>query len=153
MKFKWWTLKKGLGIRVKIIDDIDKETGIQKYRPAIVIKSYPSHVKVQLMTTEPSKHDYFTIMIDNQIQYIRPIYYRTIKFNEITDIWKDKFNKIIVINKTSKLFQKIAEMECKEIFEITLDLKKISKLKQEIQQIKKENELLRNSELKNRNHG
>lgn len=68
MKFKWWTLKRGLGIRVKMIDDIDKETGKQKYRPAIVIKSYPSHVKVQLMTTESSNHDYFKIKINNQIQ-------------------------------------------------------------------------------------
>lgn len=54
----WWKLQKGMGIRVKIIDDTDKETGKQKYRPAIVVKSYPSHVKVQLMTTEPSNHDF-----------------------------------------------------------------------------------------------
>ncbi len=64
----WKKLQKGRGIKVQIPNDIDKETGKQKYRPAIVIKSYPSHVKVQLMTTEPSGHDYFKIKIDNQIQ-------------------------------------------------------------------------------------
>ncbi|WJG71466.1 hypothetical protein [Spiroplasma ixodetis] len=73
-KKQWKQYIKGMGIRVKIPNDIDKETGKQKYRPAIIIKSYPSHVKVQLMTTEPSSHDYFKIKIDNQIQYIRPIY-------------------------------------------------------------------------------
>ena len=65
-------------IASELLNDIDKETGKQKYRPAIVIKSYPSHVKIQLMTTDPSNHDYFKIKINNQIQYIRPIYYRTI---------------------------------------------------------------------------
>lgn len=69
---QWKQYIKGMGIRVKITDDIDKETGKQKYRPAIVIKSYPSHVKVQLMTTESSNHDYYKIKINNQIQYIRP---------------------------------------------------------------------------------
>ncbi|MBP1526624.1 MAG: hypothetical protein H9Q66_01655 [Spiroplasma ixodetis] len=149
----WWKLRKGMGIRVKITDDIDKETGKQKYRPAIVIKSYPSHVKVQLMTTEPSNHDYFKIKIDNQIQYIRPIYYRTIKFNEITDIWKDKFNNIIKLSTNSKLFEKILEMECKEMFEIILDLKKYLKLQEENEHLKKQIELLKNFNLKNRNHG
>ncbi|WP_174480099.1 hypothetical protein [Spiroplasma endosymbiont of Danaus chrysippus] len=148
----WWKLQKGMGIRVKIIDDTDKETGKQKYRPAIVIKSYPSHVKVQLMTTEPSNHDYFQTKIDNQIQYIRSIYYRTIKFNEITDIWKDKFNKIISINKTSKLFQKIVEMKCKEIFEINIDLEKNKYQEKEIQELKKQI-CVQALKLKNRNRG
>lgn len=56
IKENWRKLQRGRGIRVQIIGDIDKETGKQKYRPAIVIKSYPSHIKVQLMTTESSIH-------------------------------------------------------------------------------------------------
>ncbi|WJG71299.1 hypothetical protein [Spiroplasma ixodetis] len=134
----WWKLKKGRGIRVKIIDDIDKETGKQKYRPAIVIKSYPSHVKVQLMTTESSNHDYFKIKIDNQIQYIRPIYYRTIKFNEIADIWKDKCNKPIQLDKNSTLFTKIQEMEIKENLGYEINLNKTQSLEKENQQLKKQ---------------
>ena len=113
-QIKWWKLQKGTGIRVKIIGDID-DFDNQKYRPAIVIKSYPSHIKVQLMTTEKSSHDFYTITIDKQIQYIRPIYFRTIKFNEITDIWKDRFNIPIQLDRKSNLFIKIAEMEYKEI--------------------------------------
>ncbi|WDA54875.1 MAG: hypothetical protein PPFGHCPK_01356 (plasmid) [Spiroplasma endosymbiont of Drosophila atripex] len=160
MQFKWWKLQKGMGIRVKISNDIDNQTGKQKYRPAIVIKSYPSHVKVQLMTTEPSSHDYFKIKINNQIQYIRPIYYKTIKFNEIGNIWKDKFNNPIQLDKSSNLFTKIQEMEIKENlgYEINLNQKikletKIQKLEKENQQLKNKIELFKNSNLKNRNHG
>ncbi|BET39675.1 hypothetical protein [Spiroplasma ixodetis] len=125
MQFKWWKLQKGMGIRVKISNDIDNQTGKKKYCPAIVIKSYPGHVKVQLMTTEPSSHDYFKIKINNQIQYIRPIYYKTIKFNEIGNIWKDKFNNPIQLDKSSTLFTKIQEMEIKENlgYEINLNRK------------------------------
>lgn len=160
MQFKWWKLQKGMGIRVKISNDIDNQTGSkQKYRPAIVIKSYPSHVKVQLMTTEPSSHDYFKIKINNQIQYIRPIYYKTIKFNEIGNIWKDKFNNPIQLDKSSTLFIKIQEMEIKENLGYKIDLKKIKKVLNENQNFRQENKQLKKKicmqslKLKNRNHG
>ena len=155
MQFKWWKLKKGRGIRVKIIDDIDKETGNQKYRPAIVIKSYPSHVKVQLMTTEKSSHDFYTITIDNQNQYIRPIYFRTIKFNEITDVWKDKDNIAILpiqLDKNSTLFTKIQEMEIKENLGYEINLNKIQSLEKENQEFKKQI-CIQSLNLKNRNRG
>lgn len=152
MQFKWWKLQKGMGIRVIISNDIDNQTSKQKYRPGIVIKSYPSHVKVQLMTTEPSSHDYFKIKIDNQIQYIRPIYYRTIKFNEIADIWKDKYNKPIQLDKNSTLFTKIQEMEIKENLGYEINLNKIQSLEKENQQLKKQI-CVQSLKLKNRNHG
>ncbi|WP_252320796.1 hypothetical protein [Spiroplasma endosymbiont of Lariophagus distinguendus] len=119
----WWKLRKGIGVRIQLPNDIDKETGKQKYRPAIVIKSYPSHVKVQLMTTESSSHDYFKIKIDNQIQYIRPIYYRTISFELVNRIWLDKNNNAIILNKTNKFFKKLGAMEFKEIVDEELHLK------------------------------
>ena len=49
------------------------------------------------MITEPSNHDYFKIKIDNQIQYIRPIYYRTINFNVRLLIF-EKINTINQLN-------------------------------------------------------
>ncbi|BDT05198.1 hypothetical protein [Spiroplasma ixodetis] len=119
----WWKLRKGIGVRVQLPNDIDNQTGKQKYRPAIVIKSYPSHVKVQLMTTEPSSHDYFKIKINNQIQYIRPIYYRTISFDLVNRIWLDKNNNAIILNKTNKFFKKLGAMEFKEIVDEELHLK------------------------------
>jgi len=131
----WWKLKKGRGIKVKIKGDIDKETSEQKYRPAIVIKSYPSHVKLQLMTTEASYHDYFKIKIDNQVQYIRPIYFRTVKFNEITTIWKDSFDKPIQLDRKSTLFTKIQEMEIKENLEYEIDLNNYEKILNENEQL------------------
>jgi len=159
MQFKWWKLQKGMGIRVKMPNDIDKETGKQKYRPAIVIKSYPSHVKVQLMTTEPSNHDYFKIKIDNQIQYIRPIYCRTIPFEWINQKWIDINNNIIKIDRKNKIFQKIAAKEYKEISDQNLDLTKIKNLETKIQKLEKENQEFKKQicvqvlKLKNRNHG
>ncbi|WDA55003.1 MAG: hypothetical protein PPFGHCPK_01484 (plasmid) [Spiroplasma endosymbiont of Drosophila atripex] len=141
----WWKLQKGTGIKVQIPNDIDKETGKQKYRPAIVIKSYPSHVKVQLMTTEQSTHDYFKIKIDNQIQYIRPIYYRTIPIEWVNRSWKDKNNKLIVLNKTNKFFQNIAEKEYIEILGQKLNFVKENKLKKQI--------CVQTLKLKNRNRG
>ncbi|BDT04070.1 hypothetical protein [Spiroplasma ixodetis] len=82
----WWKLQKGTGIKVQIPNDIDNQTGKQKYRPAIVIKSYPSHVKVQLLSTQPNKDDYYKITVNNKIGYIRPIYHVTIPFNLIKSL-------------------------------------------------------------------
>ncbi|WP_342218464.1 hypothetical protein [Spiroplasma endosymbiont of Amphimallon solstitiale] len=124
---QWKQYIKGMGIRVKITDDIDKETGKQKYRPAIVIKSYPSHVKVQLMTTESSNHDYYKIKINNQIQYIRPIYYRTIPLEWVNQKWIDNNKKQIFISKNNSLFIKIQEMEIKENLGYKIELKKNKK--------------------------
>lgn len=73
----WKSYKKGMGIKVKIPNDLD-EFDNQKYRPSIVIKSYPSHIKVQLLSTQPSKNDYYKIILNNRTAYIRPIYHVTI---------------------------------------------------------------------------
>ncbi|WP_338986979.1 hypothetical protein [Spiroplasma endosymbiont of Dasysyrphus albostriatus] len=163
----WWKLKKGTGIRVKIINDIDKETGKQKYHPAIVIKSYPSHVKVQLLSTQPNKDDYYKIIANNKIAYVRPIYYVTVSFNLIQSLWFEK-GKIVYINPNSVFFQKIIEMEYKEIFDKELNLKekenkdletKIKELENKVQEQDKEIQELKKKicmqtlKLKNRNHG
>lgn len=148
----WKKLQKGRGIKVQIPNDIDNKTGKQKYRPAIVIKSYPSHVKVQLMTTEPSGHDYFKIKIDNQIQYIRSIYYRTIPIEWINRIWRDNFNKPIQLDKNSTLFTKIQEMEIKENLNYEINLNKIKQLEKENQELKKQI-CVQALKLKNRNRG
>ncbi|MBP1525923.1 MAG: hypothetical protein H9Q65_05150 [Spiroplasma ixodetis] len=140
---QWKQYIKGMGIRVKITDDIDKETGKQKYRPAIVIKSYPSHVKVQLMTTESSNHDYYKIKINNQIQYIRPIYYRTIPLEWVNQKWIDNNKKQIFISKNNSLFIKIQEMEIKENLGYKIDLKKIKKVLNENQNFRQENKQLK----------
>ncbi|WP_308150031.1 hypothetical protein [Spiroplasma sp. AdecLV25b] len=134
----WRKLQRGRGIRVQIINDIEKETGKQKYRPAIVIKSYPSHVKVQLITTESSNHDYFNIKNDNHINFIRPIYSRTIKFNEISDIWKDTFNKSIELDRYSTFFIKLVQMEIKENFNInpnSINYSVLKKHKEQLEQL------------------
>ncbi|WDA54960.1 MAG: hypothetical protein PPFGHCPK_01441 (plasmid) [Spiroplasma endosymbiont of Drosophila atripex] len=148
----WKKLRKGIGIKVQIPNDIDKDTGKQKYRPAIVIKSYPSHVKVQLMTTESSNHDYFKIKINNQIQYIRPIYYRTIPLEWINRIWRDNFNKPIQLDKKSNLFIKITEMEFKENLDYEISFNNIKNLKKENQELKKQI-CVQSLKLKNRNRG
>ncbi|MDQ7983082.1 MAG: hypothetical protein REH79_02540 [Spiroplasma sp.] len=113
-KWKARNLYRGLGIRVAIKGDID-ENGQQKHRPGIIIKSYPSHVMVQLLSRELSEHDYFSTFINHQKQYIRPIYFRTIKFDEILKVWKDDSGQIIKLKKGSTFFTKIAEMQFNEI--------------------------------------
>ncbi|WP_338987169.1 hypothetical protein [Spiroplasma endosymbiont of Dasysyrphus albostriatus] len=145
----WWKLRKGMGIKVQIPNDIDKETGKQKYRPAIVIKSYPSHVKVQLLSTQPNKNNYYKITVNNKIGYVRAIYHITISFNLIQSLWFERGQKVF-INSDSVFFQKIIEMEYKEIFDKELNL---HQLHEEIQELRNEIELLRNSKLKNRHHG
>lgn len=121
-KQEWKKFQRGRGVRVAIKGDINKNDNTQKYRPGIVIKSYPSHVKVQLLSTEQSKYDYFSININNKKQYIRPIYFRTIELNEILDTWKDDNGKIIQLDKKSTFFTKIIEMQYKELFDCELDL-------------------------------
>ncbi|WDA54939.1 MAG: hypothetical protein PPFGHCPK_01420 (plasmid) [Spiroplasma endosymbiont of Drosophila atripex] len=104
-QIEWWKLKKGIGIKVQIPNDIDKESGKQKYRPAIVIKSYPSHVKVQLLSTQPNKDDYYKITINNKIGYVRPIYHVTISLKQIKSFWFEK-GKIVKIKYDSVFFIK-----------------------------------------------
>ena len=118
----WWKLRKGIGIKVKMPHDID-ENGKQKYRPAIVIKSYPSHVKVQLLSTQSNKDDYYKIIVNNKTGYIRPIYNITISYENIYNFWYEK-GKIISLKNDSIFFEKIIEMEYREIFEKNLNLKK-----------------------------
>lgn len=170
-QIKWWKLQKGTGIKVKIPGDIDKITGKQKIRPGIIIKSYPSHIKVQLFSTEKSKDTNFSIVINGTLQHIRPIYFRTILFIDVHSLWFEKREKVFV-KKDSSFFEKIIEMQYKEIFDKSLDLSLQHKLEKylkqnselldwnkelqkenEIQQLKKEVELLKNSNLKNRNRG
>ncbi len=78
------------------------------------------------MTTESSNHDYFNIKNDNHINFIRPIYSRTIKFNEISDIWKDTFNKSIELDRYSTFFIKLVQMEIKENFGYIKKIKSIN---------------------------
>lgn len=100
--------KKGMGIKVKIPGDIDKH-GKQKIRPGIVLKAYPSHLEVQLFsTTKNESHSYFSLTINEQKQYVRSIYYRTVPWNELVSKWFIK-NELIFISTNNPLFIKIAE--------------------------------------------
>ncbi len=127
-KWNWRKFQKGTGIRVPLLNDFD-ENGQQKHRPGIVIKTYPTHVEVQLLSTQSNKHDAFSTKINNKVQYVRPIYFRTININDITDVWKDADGKAIEINKTSNFFQKVAKMQYQSIIENEeiLDLKQENK--------------------------
>ncbi|WP_308150077.1 hypothetical protein [Spiroplasma sp. AdecLV25b] len=95
------------------------------------------------MTTESSHHDYFKIKIDNQIQHIRPIYCRTIKFNEITNIWKDFANQPIVLNKNSTFFTKVQEMEIKENLGLDINIQRYKQQENRIANLEKEMEELK----------
>ncbi|MBP1526873.1 MAG: hypothetical protein H9Q66_02910, partial [Spiroplasma ixodetis] len=130
----WWYFRKGTGIKVKIQGDVDKETGKQKYRPGVVIKSYPNHLKVQLFSTEKTKDTAFSIVINDKVQHIRPIYHKTISFADINSFWFEKGNKVF-IEKDSSLFEKIIEMEYQEIFEKPLGLSFQHKLEKQQKQI------------------
>lgn len=105
--------KRGMGIKVRIIGDNDT-SGKQKIRPAIIIKSYPSHIKVQLLSTQPNKNDYYSIKVNNIQSYIRSIYYKTITIDEIHGFWHES-GKQVILDPKSKFFEKVAEMEYKEI--------------------------------------
>lgn len=73
----------------------------------------------------------------------------TISFNLIQSLWFERGQKIF-INSDSVFFQKIIEMEYKEIFDKELNL---HQLHEEIHQLRNENELLKIFKSKNRNHG
>lgn len=120
-KWKRENLYQGVGIRVAIKGDNDKY-GNQKNRPGIVLRRYPSHVKVQLLSTEKSNYDHFSLKINNIDQYVRPIYFRTVKYYEILELWRDDNNKIIKLQKGSTFFTRIVEMQYTELFEEKLDL-------------------------------
>lgn len=111
-----WDLKKmrkGRGVWVKMWDDFDNDK--PRYQPAIIIKVYPNHhLTVQVMTTIPNKCDVFSIKINNKIQYIRPIYNRTVNETEIINVWKDANGKVIKLDKKSRFFRKIAMMQYQE---------------------------------------
>lgn len=118
VKFKWYWKKfrKGRGIKVELKGDFDKN-GQQKYRPGIITKVYPTHVKVQLMSSQASEYDAFSIKINNKIQYIRPIYFRTVDINDVKFMWKDEKGEIIEIDKKSDFFKKVRTMEYQESLE------------------------------------
>ncbi|WJG71335.1 hypothetical protein [Spiroplasma ixodetis] len=158
MQTKWRQLQKGTGIKVTITGDID-EFGKQKYRPAIVIKSYPSHVKVQLLSTKKGINAYYKCLIGNKVSYVRPIYHVTISHSVVIHSYWFEKGKRIQINKKNVFFQKIIEMEYKEIFDKNLDFTKIKELEIkvqeqdiEIKQLKKQI-CMQSLKLKNRNHG
>ncbi|WP_342275997.1 hypothetical protein [Spiroplasma endosymbiont of Nebria brevicollis] len=136
MQTQWWKLQKGTGIKVKLNGDIDKN-GKQKIRPGIIIKSYPSHIKVQLFSTEKSKDTYFSIVINGKLQHIRAIYHKTILFTDVHSFWFERGSKVS-IEKDSVFFEKIIEMEHKEIFEKPLDLSfqhKLEKVEKQKEQL------------------
>jgi len=112
-----WDLKKmrkGRGIWVALRDNLD-ENGKQRFQPAIIIKVYPNHhLLVQIMTTISNKSDYFSIKINNKIQYVRPIYERTVDETEIINVWKDVNGKVIKLDKKSRFFRKVAMMKYQE---------------------------------------
>lgn len=133
-KWNWKKLQKGRGIKASLPDDLDKNSRL-KNRPGIIIKAYPKHIKIQFMSTQPSKYDAFSVKINNKIQYIRPIYFQTIMINDLKAMWKDEDGKVIKIDKKSNFFQKVSEMQSKEILEIeeTLDLSQDNNIDQLIQ--------------------
>lgn len=101
-----------MGVIVKVPGDEDQD-GNQKYRPGIVIKSYPSHLELQLLTTvENKKHNYHSLTINNQKQYIRPIYYRTLPWDQIMSKWIINEQEIF-LSPNNPLFMKIAENKVK----------------------------------------
>lgn len=102
--------------------------------PGIVIKSYPNHIKVQLFSTEKSKDTVFSIVINGKLQYIRPIYHKTVLFTDVYNFWFEKDKKVFV-EKDSAFFEKIIEMEYKEIFEKPLDSPFQHKLEKQQKQI------------------
>ncbi|WP_174479988.1 hypothetical protein [Spiroplasma endosymbiont of Danaus chrysippus] len=163
-EINWWKLKKGRGIIVCISGD--EHEGKQNRRPAIVLKTHPEFIRVQLLSTQSSNHDLGNVTINNKICYIRPIYLRNITINQIKGFWFDyEKRKPIQIDENSKLM-KIIESNPYKAKSITLELNeylkiknnnvnqnKILKLKEENQQLKNEIELLKNSKGKNRNYG
>ncbi|MDQ7983306.1 MAG: hypothetical protein REH79_03785 [Spiroplasma sp.] len=93
-KWNWKKMRRGQGIRIVLPNDFD-ENGKQKYRLGIIIKSYPSHIRIQLLTTQSGKDDEFSITIDNKVQYIRSIYLRTISLNDLRELWEDSDGKLL----------------------------------------------------------
>lgn len=99
---------KNLIIKVKIPGDKD-ENGKQKIRPGIVIKSYPGHVELQLFSTvKEHTHTYYSLMINNQKQYVRSIYYKTVPWEQVVSKWFIK-SELIYLSPNNPLFFKIAE--------------------------------------------
>lgn len=169
-KNKWKKLQKGTGIIVCIPGD--EHNGIQSKRPGIVVKTHENYVTVQLFSSQPSEHDLLTIVVNNKKQHLRPIYLKNILFNQINNYWFDyskreplsvnensKLMKIIESNKnisnyiTLELNDYLDLKKKNQHFEKLLDWNKELEQENEIQQLKKEIELLKNSNLKNRNRG
>lgn len=142
----WKKYERGDGIRVKLPNDFD-EKGKQKYRPGIVIRSYPNHIKVQLFSTD-SKNAYTSILINEKIQYIKPKYNCSITINEVNQRWNEKETKSpIKISRNNNLFKKIAEMEYWEIsgqkYRNTNFKERIDQLIEWIKDLEKENSKLK----------
>ena len=103
-----------MGVYIKNPDDKDIN-GNQKYRPGIIIKSFPSHLELQLLsTTKNNKHTYHSLIINNQKQYIRPIYYRTISWDQVVNKWIIN-KKIVYLSKNNPLFLKITENKIQQL--------------------------------------
>ncbi|WP_174481631.1 hypothetical protein [Spiroplasma endosymbiont of Danaus chrysippus] len=148
---KWKKYEKGDGVRVKLDGDLDQNNN-QKYRPGIIIRSYPTHIKIQLFSTNP-KNSYASVTINSKIQYIKSKYNRSVNISEINQRWIDKKTKLPVkINKNNILFKQIAEMEFKEISGKSISFSKFKNQATENQQLKKQI-CMQSLKLKNRNCG
>lgn len=104
---------------------------------------------MQLLSTQPNKDDYYKIIVNNKIGYIRHIYHVTISFNLIKNLWFEG-GGIVSLDTNSVFFKIIIEMQYKEIFDEELN---INQLQQENKQLKNEIFLLKNLKSKNSNHG
>lgn len=149
-KIYWWELRKGIGITVCIPGD--EHDGIQSKRPAIVLKTHPEFITVQLLSTQPSQHDLDSVVINNKKQYIRPIYLKNITENQISDFWFNfSSRKPFYLNKSSKLMKNIENNKYISN-SITLKLDEYLELKKKIvrqtQQLKKQDSYLKIKKLK-----
>lgn len=142
--------KKGTGIIVSIPDDT--HDGKQNRRPGIVINSNPEYITVQLLSSRSSEYDFGSFKLNNKTQYVRSIYRKNILLNQVKGVWKD-FNKkeVIQLNITGKAMNLI-ESNCYKASLITVSLDEYLDLKNEIRELKKENEKLKENqkELSNR---
>lgn len=106
-EFDYKKLKKGIGVRVKIPDDVHNDNK-QNIRPGIFIKFEKNYAVIQLCTSQSSNFDFATFFANNKRQYLRSIYTKNVPFNQIKDLWTDdKSKKLIKLNPEGKIMKKI----------------------------------------------
>jgi len=84
-EFDYKKLKKGIGVRVKIPDDVHNDNK-QNIRPGIFIKFEKNYAVIQLCTSQSSNFDFATFFANNKRQYLRSIYTKNVPFNQIKDL-------------------------------------------------------------------